>query len=249
MRTVTDICYSEKSGQRLDVYLPESDSFKVMLYFHGGGLEGGDKAKSQAFIQYMVGAGIALVSANYRMYPEAKYPDFIEDAADAVAWVFENMEQYGHVEGVFVGGSSAGGYLSQMLCFDGSWLARRGLSPMSVSGFVHDAGQPTCHYNVLKERGVDPRRVIIDDSSAIYHIGSAETYPPMLIIVSDHDRPNRYEQTYLMVSTLKHFGHEEKVQLQVMNGKHCAYVNAVDENGESVLGKLIRTFIEKIADV
>lgn len=42
---------------------------------------------------------------------------------------------------------------------------------------------------------------------------------------------NRYEQTMLLVSTLKHLGHSENVQLKVMNGKQCAYVNAADQNG------------------
>ena len=65
----------------------------------------------------------------------------------------------------------------------------------------------------------------------------------MYIIVSDRDMQNRYEQTMLMISTLKHFGHTENVQLKVMNGTHCAYVDAVDENGESVFGKLVLPFI------
>ena len=72
-----------------------------------------------------------------------------------------------------------------------------------------------------------------------------EQYPPMLIIVSDNDMENRYEQTMLLVSTLKHFDHFEKMQLKVMNGTHCAYVGATDQNGESVIGKLIAEFINR----
>ena len=244
-KILRDICYSGE--QCLDVYLPDSDSFPVVVYFHGGGLEAGDKADPQVFIRDMVKAGVAVVSANYRMYPRAKYPEFIEDAADAVAWTFANMGKYGNVEGICVGGSSAGGYLSQMLCFDSSRLEGRGLSPMSVSGFVHDAGQPTCHYNVLRERGIDPCRVIVDEAGPLYHVGSAENYPPMLVIVSDQDMANRYEQTMLLVSALRHLGHEGKVQLQVMHGRHCAYVNAVDAHGDSVLGSCVRSFLEKTA--
>ena len=101
----------------------------------------------------------------------------------------------------------------------------------------------TCHFNVLRERGIDTRRVIINDSAPLYHIGEDEQYPPMLIIVSDNDMQNRYEQTMLLVSTLKHFGHSKNVQLKIMNGGHCAYVNAVDQNGESVFGKLVMGFI------
>ncbi len=243
MKTVFDVCYNEITKQYLNIYLPESDEFSVLLYFHGGGLESGDKAHQKVFFEYMVSHGIAVVSANYRMYPNAKYPDFLLDAADAVAWVFDNIGKYGRINGIYVGGSSAGGYISQMLCFDKTWLSKHGIKSTDISGFIHDAGQPTCHFNVLRERGLDTRRVIIDDSAPLYHIGESEQYPPMLIIVSDNDMQNRYEQTMLLVSTLKHFGHFEKVQLKVMNGTHCAYVRATDQNGESVFGKIAAVFI------
>lgn len=244
MKSITDICYNTKTGQCLDVHLPECDSFQVFLYFHGGGLSSGSKSGPRIFFEYLTSHGIAAVSANYRMYPGAKYPDFLSDAADAVAWVFENIGKYGKVKGIYVGGSSAGGYISQMLCFDKSWLAPHGISPMDIAGFVHDAGQPTCHFNVLRERGIDTRRVIVDDSAPLYHIGEDSQYPPMLIIVSDNDMKNRYEQTKLMVSTLSHFGHSDKVHLHVVSGTHCAYVGADDENGESVFGKMVAEFIK-----
>lgn len=215
------------------------------MYFHGGGLEHGDKAheKYRVFFENMTENGIAVVSANYRMYPQAKYPDFLVDAAEAVAWVYRNINDYGTVTNIFVGGSSAGGYISQMLCFDDSWLAEHGLRPKDFGGFIHDAGQPTCHFNVLRERGIDTRRVIIDASAPLYHVKADQDYPPMLIIVSDNDMENRYEQTMLLVSTLAHFGYAEKVAHKVMNGKHCAYVKDIDENGKSVFGQIVIPFI------
>ena len=243
MKTVFDVCYNEKTKQRLDIYLPESSEFSVLLYFHGGGLEAGDKSNQKVLFDYIISQGIAVVCANYRMYPNAKYPDFLIDASDATAWVFKNIENYGKIKDLYLGGSSAGGYISQMLCFDETWLSKHGIKPTDFAGFIHDAGQPTCHFNVLRERGLDTRRVIIDDSAPLYHIGADEQYPPMLIIVSDNDMQNRFEQTMLLVSTLKHFGHSKNVQLKIMNGRHCAYVNAVDQNGESVFGKLVMGFI------
>lgn len=64
-----------------------------------------------------------------------------------------------------MGGSSAGGYLSMMLCFDKKYYEAVGVSPSDISGCVHDAGQPTVHFKVLKERGIDSRRIIIDESA------------------------------------------------------------------------------------
>lgn len=245
MRKIDNVFYNTNGNvaQTLDIYLPDQNEFDVFVYFHGGGLESGDKSHGRIFVDHLLSKGIAVVSANYRMYPDAKYPDFIEDAASAVAWTYRNIGQHGKVKGIYVGGSSAGGYLSQMLCFDKSWLGKHGISPMDMAGFILDAGQLTCHFNVLRERNIDSRRVIVNEAAPLYHVGEDDSYPPMLIIVSDHDMKNRLEQTQLLISTLDHFGHAEKVQCTVMNGTHCAYINAVDENGESVFGKIIFEYI------
>lgn len=243
MKTISNVCYCQEHEQYLDIHLPECESFPVFVYFHGGGLKTGDKENQAVLYNYLTDHGVAVVAANYRMYPTARYPDFLVDSAKAVAWTFQNMGAYGNVTGIYVGGSSAGGYISQMLCFDASWLSVHGIKPTDIAGYLHDAGQPTCHFNVLSERGLDPRRVIIDETSPLYHIDDKE-YAPMLVIVSDNDMENRYEQTMLLISTLKHFGHTEQVSLKVMHGKHCAYVRKVDENGESILGKIALGFIQ-----
>lgn len=244
-RCIFDIAYGSYEAQKLDVYLPDKEVFPVFVYFHGGGIEAGDKQGEKIIFSYLAAHGVAVVSANYRMYPDAKYPDFLEDAASAVAWTFANMKKYGTVEKIYVGGSSAGGYISQMLCFDPSWLAKHGIQPLDIAGYVLDAGQPTCHFNVLRERGIDTRRVIIDDSAPLYHIAAGKQYPPMLIIVSDDDIPGRLEQTMLLIATLKSFGNTEYIYLQMMHGKHCAYTGAADENGDSILGKLALEYIIK----
>ena len=134
-----------------------------------------------------------------------------------------------------------------MLCFDPMWYAAYGVRPAQIAGYIHDAGQPTCHFNVLKERGIDSRRVIIDNSAPLYHIGNGTKYPPMLFIVSDNDMKNRYEQTQLVLGTLKHFKYDEsKIFYRLMHGKHCEYNNMLDENGHSVLGTLVAEFIAKV---
>lgn len=245
MRRVENLCYSPETEQYLDIYLPESTAFPVFVYFHGGGLESGDKQDQAELFRYLTDRGVGVVSANYRMYPRAHYPEFILDAAAAVAWVHNHLPAYGTVTALYVGGSSAGGYLSQMLCFDPSWLGRHGLSPLDIDGFVLDAGQPTCHYNVLRERGEDTRRVIVDEAAPLFHINDTVTYPPMLIIVSDNDMENRYEQTMLLLSTLRHFRKDEGVTLKTMHGTHCAYVDRVEADGTHALGILVWEFLKQ----
>lgn len=247
MRSILDLNYGKSNdpAQVLDIFMPDwGDNFPVLVYFHGGGLEGGDK-RLLKIANSLVKRGIVFVTANYRMYPTAKYPEFIEDAAEAVSFVFENISNYCTPRGIYVGGSSAGGYLSLMLCFDRKWLAKYNISPMDISGFIHDAGQPTTHFNVLKEKGIDPKRIVVNEAAPLYHIGEDKEYPRMLIIVSDKDMENRYEQTLLTASTLKHFGHrEDKVKLLVKNGGHCHYLPTFEENGENSFAKMVADYIE-----
>ena len=180
------------------------------------------------------------------MYPNAKFPDFIVDCADAVRWIKDNISKYGKCNKILVGGSSAGGYISMMLCFDPKYLQNVGLQPTDIAGYIPDAGQPTSHFNVLKELGKDSRRVIVDETAPIYFVGTSESYQPMLFIVSDNDMFARYEQTMLMVKTLEHFGHKDNVHLEVMHGKHCEYIKKFDENGQSVFANVILKHIDKL---
>lgn len=242
MRFIGDVCYGKAAHpeQYLDIYLPDLKSFKVFLYMHGGGMEAGDKSKSKEVGEYLAKNGIAFVSINYRMYPQAVYPQFILDAAEAVAWVYKNIGEYGTCEGIYIGGSSAGGYLSMMLCFDSKYLAPYKIPEGVIKGYVHDAGQPTTHFNVLRERGIDPKRIIVDEAAPLYHIGKDKEYLPMIFIVSDNDMPNRYEQTQLVLSTLRHYGYDEdKIQYKLMHGTHCHY------SKKEEFGKIVCEFAKK----
>jgi len=248
MKLLDGICYAKRENEELllDMYLPDTSEFSVFVFFHGGGLERGSRKSAAKFAGGLTDRGIAVVSADYRMYPSAKYPDFVEDAAEAVRWVSENINNYGKCEKIFVGGSSAGGYLSMMLCFDPRWLSPFGELRVPVAGYFHNAGQPTCHFKVLKEGGLSSRRVVADERSPIYHVGTSESYLPMHFVVSDNDMECRYEQTMLMLASLKHFGYDsEKIGFTVFHGKHCEQDKTIDENGDNVLAKMVAEFIKK----
>jgi len=245
MKKFLDVCYNEETKQCLDIYLPDSEEFKTFVYFHGGGIQAGDKSDVKFFCEYLANRGIAAVSVNYRMYPQAKYPEFIEDVAESVAWVFKNIGNYGKSTDIYVGGSSAGGYMSQQLCFNKEYLARHNINVMDIAGFVHDAGQPTAHFNILQKSGIDGKRVIVDETAPLYYVGVDNEYPPMLIIVSDNDMFNRYEQTQLLINTLKHFGHGDKITYKLMHGNHCAYVEAETQDGDGGFGQTVADFILK----
>ena len=134
-----------------------------------------------------------------------------------------------------------------MLCCDGRFLENVGVNPKDIDGYIHDAGQPTAHFNVLNEQGKDGRRLIVDETAPMYFVGTRDAYPPMVFIVSDQDMFGRYEQTMLMLNVLKHFEHSENVFLELLHGKHCEYVYKTDENGEGVFGNIVLSFIDRLS--
>jgi acetyl esterase/lipase len=248
MKTFMDIIYDDQCKDicKLDLYYAKpKDTNTVFVYFHGGGLEGGDKSDFAECAETLAKQGISVVSANYRIYPDAVFPDFIEDCAKVIAWIKGNGSSYGNFERMFIGGSSAGGYLAMMLSFDKQYLEKYNIDAASIQGYVFDAGQPTTHYNVLRERGLDTRLVRIDHAAPIFYINSSiqegQITPQFLIFVAENDMINRLEQTYLLKKTMLHFGYEEKqIQMHIMKGyEHCEYT------GNQKFVNILLDFIEE----
>lgn len=231
MKSVLDIVYDHRYERdcKLDLYYPDSNpTGKILIYFHGGGLEGGDKVDLLDCAQYLTQHGVTFISANYRLYPEAAFPDYIEDAAQAVAWV-HHTDLLKEKKEIYVGGSSAGAYLSMMLAFNQQYLRQSGLTSDAITGYVFDAGQPTTHFRVLTERGLDGRLIRVDEAAPLYFIDSSsiekQQTVKFLIYVADHDMVNRMEQNYLLKRTMQHFGYDEnRIEMHVMKGyEHCQY--------------------------
>lgn len=246
MKRLTDIQYHTHKTCKLDIYLPEQNNFQTVIFFHGGGLESGDKGDVQEYAKELTEAGIALVSPNYRMFPEVKFPVFIEDAAKAVQWVYNNIQGYkGKQNQIYVGGHSAGGYLSMMLHFDSTYLQKVNMSPLDIAGFIHASGQPTTHFNVLKSRGISPQRVIVDEAAPLFHIDEKTPERPMQLLVTDNDIPNRLEQTVLLNSTLKAFNYpNDLIDFRIIqNHDHGSYL--AKQKNRCPITDMIIEFISK----
>lgn len=221
-----DIIYGQNASvHRLDLHGEADASRPLFLYFHGGGLETGSRREADAFAPCLNAHGVNVASAEYRMYPDAKFPDYLHDAAQAAAFALEHIPN----AGLFLGGSSAGAYLTMMLCFNPAYLRAAGVESTAIRGYVHNAGQPTTHFRVLKERGLDGRRLVVDDAAPLYYVGLEKEYPPMLFLAADSDMENRLEQTNLLLSTMRHFRYDEaKYALSILHATHCSYVSPKD---------------------
>jgi len=115
-----NISYAQVSkSQQLDVYLPDSFTapYPVIVAIHGGAFMGCDKGDLQVIPMLKgLARGFAVVSINYRMSGEAKFPALVHDAKTAVRWIREHSKTYGFDPARIVAwGGSAGGYLASML--------------------------------------------------------------------------------------------------------------------------------------
>ncbi len=227
--TLTDIPYSEadrsyasKEAQayaaarcKLDVYYPtQGQDCPVVVWFHGGGLTGGNKFIPAQLCE----AGLVVVAVNYRLLPEASIDDCIDDAAAAVAWTFRHAAQYnGAADKIFVAGHSAGGYLANLIGLDKHWLAAYGIDADQIAALAPYSGQVITHFNVRAARGMQPTQAYIDEYAPLFHVRADA--PPVIIISGDREAElyGRYEETAYFWRMLKLCGHPQ-VYLYELDG-------------------------------
>lgn len=224
MKTITDIVYktSAVGDLLLDVYLPDKKQFATILFFHGGGLEAGDRKLPAEIYEAVTARGYALVSAEYRMYPAAKFPDYLVDAADAAAWVLKEKGSWGAGDGLFISGSSAGAYITMMLCMDPQYLNGAGIFENDITGFISDSSQQFCHFNVLREMGIDSRLEVMNDRAPISFVQPGKTIRPLLLIYYTDDMKCRPEENKLIYANMQHVMGCENVEIMELSGKHCS---------------------------
>jgi len=191
----------------LDIYYPKNTkNFATIVWFHGGGLSGGEKEIPDA----LKDKGVCVVGVNYRLHPKVKAPAYIEDAAAAVSWVFNNINTYGGDSSlVFVSGYSAGGYLTNMIGLDKSYLLKYGIDANRIAGLISLSGQAITHFTVREERGISGTQPIIDSLAPLFHVRNDA--PPLILITGDRELEllGRYEENAYLMRMMKLVGHKQ----------------------------------------
>ena len=244
MRRFMDVQYSEYDETKVDIYLPDTDHYTTVVNFHGGGLDRGDK-HSESFEKMAAGltsAGYALASVEYRKYPNAKFPDFLMDAAKATAFVKDFVKGYGGNEEIIVSGQSAGAWMSLMLCLNKDYLAKEGIDSEEIKGWFIDSAQTTSHFTILmREKGLHKRAQRIDELAPLYFVNENTKFSKMILFTYEQDIVCRCEQTQLFYKAVLAFNPEAKIEYRLLKGKHCSAIDEFDENGDSLYAK---TFLD-----
>ncbi len=104
----------------MDVYYPEAYVTKppILIYIYGGGLTAGDRVMNAPLDlvyrncgSFFASRGILTIIPDYRLAPQAVYPEPVEDLRDAFRYVVANLGEVGDTNRVFLTGHSAGGTL------------------------------------------------------------------------------------------------------------------------------------------
>ncbi|HCE58113.1 MAG TPA: lipase [Prolixibacteraceae bacterium] len=192
---------------RLDVYYPGNvKDFTTVVWFHGGGLEGGEKYIPETWKN----KGIAVVAVNYRLHPKVKCPVYIEDAAAAVAWVLHHIAEFGgNPDKIVVSGHSAGGYLASMTGLDKKWLAKYDIDADKIAMLIPFSGHTITHMTIRKERGISDKQPVVDEFAPLWHVRSDA--PPLVLITGDRELEmlGRYEENAYMMRMMKIAGHTQ----------------------------------------
>jgi acetyl esterase/lipase len=242
-KTLKDYAYTnDRENSRytaclMDVYYPENvKDFPTVVFIHAGGLKQG-----QRYIPgELMNQGFAVVSISYSLYPKAKSPEFIEDAAASVAWVFKNIENVGgSADKIFVSGSSAGGYLAMMVGLDKQWLAEYEIDANRLAGIISLSGQAITHVAIREERGGHRAKPVVDELAPLNHVrGDA---PPLLIVTGDRELEllGRYEENAYLKRMMEINGHKATQLHEIKGADHAG----VEKPGHEFL----KEFVKRVA--
>ncbi len=160
---------------RLDVYRPSqiAGPLPIVVFVYGGSWEYGRRQDYLFVAEALARRGIIVMVPDYRVYPEVRFPDFLDDTAHAVAFAHRTAASWGgDPRRVFVVGHSAGAYNALMLALDPGYLAAAGDDRNALAGTVGISGP----YDFLPIQRPDVKAVFSSapDLSVTQPIGYAD---------------------------------------------------------------------------
>lgn len=212
-RIEKNLAYGEQPRQTLDIYVPDGagPATDVVVFFYGGRWEYGSKEDYLFVGQALASKGVIAVLADYRLYPDVRFPGFVKDGAKAVGWVRRHIaERGGDSDRIFLMGHSAGAHIAAMLALNPEFLAAENLMPQDLAGVIGLAGP----YDFLPIKDPVIKKIFArDDMTATQPITFASAdAPPMLLLTGDRDRTVLPRNSERLARSVNKRGGEATVQ-------------------------------------
>ena len=245
VRVISNLPYSE-AGKRghLDIYLPAGeDAIKdapVLLQVHGGAWTLGAKEhQGRPLMNRMAAKGWVCVAINYRLSPRDPWPAHIVDVKRAIAWVKDNIADYGgDPDYLTITGGSAGGHLTALAALTpGDPLLQPGFEDADTSVQaavpfygVYDFAGSTGLSNAIGMRDgfLGPRvmQTTWDDSPELYEAASpilriTPDAPDFFVIHGELDTLVAVDQARLFVTELHRTSQKSVVYAELPGAQHA----------------------------
>jgi acetyl esterase/lipase len=234
------IAYAKGARHTLDVCRPRSaTAAPVVVFFYGGGWRSGSKRTYRYVAKALARRGYVAVLPDYRVYPPARYPDFLDDGALVVRWAKDNAKRFGgDPQKIFLMGHSAGAHIAAMLAIDATWLRKVGLVPgRDILGLIGVSGP----YDFLPLK--DETLEIIfgganrPETQPITHVTPGA--PPVLLLTGDKDDVVGAGNSIRLAERLRAAGNEATTVIYPRTG-HYIIVAAI--------APIIRTLVPILRD-
>jgi acetyl esterase/lipase len=253
IRVTRDLAYGPHPRHRLDIYnRPGTRDAPVVVFVHGGAFVRGEKDSTPEiygnFTRYFARHGCVGVNIEYRLAPQAIYPAGAEDVAAAIAWVRDNIHQYGGNTGRIIlaghsaGASHAGAYACDPVVHQSRGHGLAGLALLSgrLRADVH-ADNPNAQA-VRDYYGAN--EALHDVRSVVTHASNINV--PLFIAVAEYENPYLDLYSAEMAYRAGIRNRRLPVFIQLPGHNHTSLVAHFDA-GEELLDRALLEFVRSLA--
>jgi len=245
VEVIKDVAYHRDHGRRglLDIYRPRDsrrEDAPVMLQIHGGGWTIGNKDEQGIpLMLHMAARGWVCVAINYRLSPRDAFPAHIIDVKRAIAWLRENIGEYGADPAFLaVTGGSAGGHLTALAALtpndpeyqpgfeDVDTTVQAAVPFYGVYDFAAATGSRRARQ--MRDGFLGPRVLFKDPRKEIEHFERASPLlrvnadaPPMFVIHGTHDSLVEVAQAREFVARLREVSKREVAYAELPGTQHA----------------------------
>ena len=241
------LAYGGGPRQSLDLYRPRSRAgaaAPVVVFWYGGAWTRGRKEDYRFVGAALASAGCLTLLPDYRLFPQARFPAFLEDGARATAWAIDHARAHGgDPQRVFLAGHSAGAHLAAMLAVQTRWLQQAGANPAAVRGLIGLSGPYVLQPNTPTQEAIFTSPYRAADWRPAELVGPRA--PPALLLHGAEDDIVSADQSRTFAAALRAAGVPVQLEIYARRG-HADTVAALSTLARSRAPVLeaIRRFVD-----
>ncbi len=200
------VVYDRERNLSLDLYRPAqsaSGPAPVVVFLYGGSWRSGERGQYRFVGQRLAESGVLAIVADYRTFPRAVFPGFVEDAAGAVAWARVHAAEHGgDPQRLYVAGHSAGAQIAALIGADARYLAPHGMKPRDLAGVIGLSGP--YDFEIAGYEDVFGPEAQWPQAQPIHFIDGDE--PPFLLVHGTGDRVVEAKDSQELADKLRNAG-------------------------------------------